>query len=59
MDNNSTSNDHGFIGTGTPYFYPDDGTAPFSLVTLSAVRSVLQAMKRYESHDVKTILARH
>lgn len=29
MDNNSTSNDHGFIGTGTPYFYPDDGTAPF------------------------------
>ena len=29
MDNNSTNNDHGFIGTGTPYFYPDDGTAPF------------------------------
>lgn len=29
MDNNSVNNDHGFIGTGTPYFYPDDGTAPF------------------------------
>ena len=29
MDNNSINNDHGFIGTGTPYFYPADGTAPF------------------------------
>lgn len=29
--NNSVNNDHGFIGTGTPYFYPDDGSAPFFL----------------------------
>lgn len=27
--NNSVNNDHGFIGTGTPYFYPDDGTPVF------------------------------
>lgn len=27
--NNSVSNDHGFIGVGTPYFYPDDGSHPF------------------------------
>ncbi len=26
---NSVNNDHGFIGTGTPYFYPDDGSNPF------------------------------
>ena len=29
MSNNSVNNDHGFIGTGTPYFYPDDGSPVF------------------------------
>ena len=29
MNNNSVNNDHGFIGTGTPYFYPDDGSPVF------------------------------
>ena len=28
-NNNSVNNDHGFIGTGTPYFYPDDGSPVF------------------------------
>ncbi|WP_230660461.1 hypothetical protein [Psychrobacter sp. I-STPA10] len=27
--NNSVNNDHGFIGTGTPYFYPDDDLTVF------------------------------
>ncbi len=29
--NNSVNNDHGFVGTGTPFFYPDNGSNPFFL----------------------------
>ena len=29
MERNSVNNDHGFIGTGTPYFYPEDGSPVF------------------------------
>ncbi len=51
--NNSVNNDHGFIGVGTPYFYPEDGEAfflgnPVSFTTSSSAETVNRPSKRIE-----------
>ncbi len=54
--NNSLTNDHGFIGTGTPYFYPDDGSNVFFFgnplsckITTSADEKVRQSHRKEDA----------
>lgn len=51
--NNSINNDQGFIGTGTPYFYPEDGSPVFFFgnpvtckISASADEKVRQSRKK-------------